>query len=69
MHQFVCFFEQNNNNEIIVISAINFVISEDGIYVNWFATNESLYHSSTWPCGDNSEFSNRGLGTILLNSV
>jgi hypothetical protein len=60
---------QNNRNNNIIISTINFSIIKEGIYLNWLATSPAKYNSSTFAKGDNEPFTNRGLSTLLLEML
>ena len=51
----------DNHGHIHVMSAINFVLSNEGAYVNYMATAAGLYNKALWPEGDDLKFRERGL--------
>ena len=59
----------SNDNKIKCIAVANFVLMEEGIYINWLAVKSGLFNKKEWSNGDDKHFDKRGLGSLLLNII
>lgn len=51
---------------IIPVCMASFVITIDGAYINYIATNSAKFCRPPWEYGDNKAYQGRGLATLFL---
>ena len=52
-------YRNDDKNELKVVSAVNFVISSNGAYVNWMTNATTcLFNQKAWYAGDDKSFTN-----------